>query len=120
MVDKMAKKSNSKFVGGLLLGSMIGAMVGVLMSPRTGKETRKIIKKSTDALPQLAEDLASTIKLKSGKWSQNTRQKWQGTLNRLQDAIAAGIEASQREGKKEEFKDKIKNDIETEVDILNN
>ena len=108
MVDKMAKKSNDKFVGGLLLGSMIGVVVGVLISPRTGKENRKILKKSTDALPQLAEDLASTIKLQSGKWSESTKKKWQGTLDRLQDAIAAGIEASQTEGIKDEI----------EVDIL--
>jgi gas vesicle protein len=51
----MSTKRSGLFIGGLLVGSAIGAVTGLLMAPRTGKETRQILKKSADALPELAE-----------------------------------------------------------------
>jgi gas vesicle protein len=96
------KKSNGSFISGFLVGGAIGTVLGMLLAPRTGKENRKMMKKSIEALPDLAEDLATTIKLQTGRFSQTTMKKWEGTMTRLQDAIAAGIEASQEEGKKEE------------------
>jgi gas vesicle protein len=96
------KKANDGLITGLLLGSMIGTVVGLLFSPRSGKENRKIIKKSVEALPQLTEDLTSSVKLQTGRLSKTTITKLENTLDRLQEAIAAGIEASQEENKKEE------------------
>ena len=85
------------FVGGVMLGSAIGTMFGLLIAPRTGKETRKVLQKSADALPQLAEDLATTVQLQADRLSDNTLKNWEGTLTRLREAIAAGVEASQLE-----------------------
>ncbi len=85
------------FVGGVMLGSSIGTLLGLLIAPRTGKETRKVLQKSADALPQLAEDLATSIQLQADRLSDNTLQNWEGTLTRLREAIAAGVEASQLE-----------------------
>ena len=83
------------FIGGMVIGSAVGAVVGLLVAPRTGKETRKVIKKSADALPELAEDLSTSIQFQADRLSESTMENWEGTLARLRKAIAAGIEASQ-------------------------
>ena len=83
------------FLGGMMIGSAIGTAIGLLIAPRTGKETRKIIKKSADALPELAEDLSTSIQFQADRLSDSALENWSGTLTRLQEAIAAGIEASQ-------------------------
>ena len=82
------------FVGGLMIGGAVGTVLGLLIAPRTGRETRKAIKKSADALPELAEDLTASIQLQADRLSESTLENWDGTLARLREAIAAGVEAS--------------------------
>lgn len=85
------------FVGGLAIGTALGTIVGMLIAPRTGKETRKVLKKSADALPELAEDLSTTIQIQAHRLSDEALQNWEDTLDKLKIAIAAGIEASKLE-----------------------
>ena len=85
------------FIAGLTIGSAVGTVLGLLIAPRTGKETRKVLEKSADALPELAEDLTSTLQLQTNRLSREALQNWEATLTRLQKAIAAGQEASQWE-----------------------
>ncbi len=85
------------FIAGLTIGSALGTLVGLLIAPRTGKETRKVIKKSADALPELAEDLSTSIQLQAHRLSEEALENWDDTLTRLKKAIAAGIEASNLE-----------------------
>lgn len=85
------------FITGLAIGSAIGTVMGLLIAPRTGKETRKVLAKSADALPELAEDLASTLQLQTNRLSEEAIHNWEATLSRLQKAIAAGQEATQWE-----------------------
>ncbi|NES85148.1 MAG: YtxH domain-containing protein [Moorea sp. SIO2B7] len=85
------------FIGGMLIGSTLGGIVGLLIAPRTGRETRRILKKSADALPELAEDLATSVQLQADRFSESTLRNWDETLSRLKEVIAAGIEASQLE-----------------------
>jgi len=93
----MSKKSTGAFIGGLLLGSAIGTITGLLIAPRTGRDTRLLLKKSADALPELAEDLSTSVQLQADRLSESALRSWDGTLTRLREAIAAGIEASGRE-----------------------
>ena len=92
----MSDKSGGLF-SGLLIGTAIGAVVGVLAAPRTGKETRRVLKKSADALPELAEDLATSVQFQADRLSATTLTNWEGTLERLREAIAAGQTASRQE-----------------------
>ena len=93
--DTMSKQNQTGvFVAGLTIGSAVGTMVGLLIAPRTGKDTRKVIKKSVDALPELAEDLTTSLQLQADRLSESTLENWEGTLDRLREAIAAGIEAN--------------------------
>lgn len=90
--------SNNKggtLLAGIVIGGLVGSVTGLLLAPRSGKQTRQILKKSADALPELAEDLATSLQLQADSLSEVTQRNWQGTLERLKEAIAAGVEASQ-------------------------
>ena len=89
--------SSGSFVGGVLIGAIVGAVAGLLVAPKTGRETRQLIRKSADALPELVEDLSSSVQLQADRLSETAVRNWDGTLERLKEAIAAGVEASQRE-----------------------
>jgi len=93
----MSNNRSGEFIGGLMLGATIGALTGLLVAPRTGRETRQLLKKSANALPELAEDLSTTVQIQADRLSANALKNWDDTLERLRDAIAAGIDASQRE-----------------------
>ncbi|HEY9632996.1 MAG TPA: YtxH domain-containing protein [Coleofasciculaceae cyanobacterium] len=93
----MSNKSAGSFISGLLLGSAIGTVTGLLIAPRTGRDTRQLLKKSADALPEIAQDLSTSVQLQADRLSESALRNWDGTLARLREAIAAGIEASHRE-----------------------
>ena len=93
----MADNSSGSFIGGLFIGVALGALGGLLAAPRTGRETRQILKKSADALPELAEDLSTTVQLQADRLSETALRNWERTLERLREAIVAGEEASRRE-----------------------
>lgn len=92
-------KQTGTFIGGLVIGGAIGTALGLLIAPRTGKETRKVIKKSADALPEIVEDLTTSIQIQTDRLSESTLENWEGTLGRLRQAIAAGVEASRATNK---------------------
>ncbi|MGB3237024.1 MAG: YtxH domain-containing protein [Geitlerinemataceae cyanobacterium] len=93
----MSQDRTEVFIGGMLLGTAIGLVSGLLCAPRTGKETRQVLKKSAQALPELVEDLSSSIQVQTDRLSESAARNWEGTLDRLKQAIADGIEASQQE-----------------------
>ncbi|KOP22639.1 gas vesicle protein [Hapalosiphon sp. MRB220] len=93
----MSNNRSGVFIGGVMLGATIGALTGLLMAPRTGRETRKLLKKSADALPDLAEDLSTSVQIQADRLGANALRNWDETLERLREAIAAGVDASQRE-----------------------
>jgi len=89
--------SSGSFIGGMLLGAALGTITGLLLAPRTGKETRHLLKKSAEALPELAEDLSSSVQLQADRLSESALRNWDSTLTRLKEAIAAGVEATAKE-----------------------
>jgi gas vesicle protein len=93
----MSKTSGGSFIGGMLLGTAIGTVAGLLIAPRTGRETRQMLKKSADALPELAEDVSTSVQLQADRLSESALRNWDRTLTRLQEALAAGMDATQRE-----------------------
>ena len=97
----MSDNKSGGLLSGLLIGSALGAVAGVLATPRTGKETRRVLKKSADALPELAEDLATSVQFQADRLSATALGNWEGTLARLREAIAAGQIASQQEWKRQ-------------------
>jgi gas vesicle protein len=95
------KNSLGTLIGGLLIGGTIGTIVGLSIAPRSGRETRKILKKSADALPELVEDLSTSLQIQANRCSNSVWQNLSFNLVRLRQAISAGIEASQIATEKE-------------------
>ncbi|MBP5974840.1 YtxH domain-containing protein [Brasilonema sp. CT11] len=93
----MSNNRSGSFFGGMMLGATIGALTGLLIAPRTGRETRQLLKKSASALPELAEDISTSVQIQADRLSANARSNWDDTLDRLREAISAGIDASLRE-----------------------
>jgi gas vesicle protein len=93
----MSNNRSGIFIGGLMLGTAIGTLVGLVVAPRTGRETRKLIKKSANAIPELAEDISTSVQIQADRLAHSTLQTWDQTVDRLQEAIAVGIEATQQE-----------------------
>lgn len=93
----MSNNRSGVFIGGLMLGATIGTLTGLLVAPRTGRETRQLIKKSANALPDLAEDLSTSVQMQADRLSANALKNWDETLDRLREAIAVGMDASVRE-----------------------
>ncbi|WP_017659338.1 YtxH domain-containing protein [Baaleninema simplex] len=91
----MPNNRTGAFIGGVLLGGVVGAVTGVLLAPRSGRETRKLLKKSARAMPDLAEDLTSNVQLQADRLSESALRNWEDTLARLREAVSAGIAASQ-------------------------
>ena len=96
----MSNNKSSGFLGGVLMGALAGAVTGLLVAPKPGRETRKLLRKSADALPDLAEDLATSVQLQTDRLSEQALQNWEGTLSRLREAISAGIEAGVAENRR--------------------
>jgi gas vesicle protein len=93
----MADNNNNKFIGGILVGTAIGVVVGLLTAPRKGRDTRKILSKTATAVPQMAEDISSSVKFQADRLTTTVGDNWHDTLDRLSESIAAGIVASQSE-----------------------
>lgn len=91
----MANKNRGKFIGGVVVGAAIGAVAGLLAAPCTGQDSRKILSKTVAAVPQMAEDISSSIQFQTDRLSAATSDRWHDTLDRLATAISAGIVASQ-------------------------
>ena len=89
----MSNTRSGRFLTGILLGAAAGAIAGLLAAPRPGHETRRILKKSADALPELADDLAVVVQVQTTRLTESAIQRWDDTLLRLKEAIAAGVEA---------------------------
>lgn len=93
----MSNNRSGQFIGGLLLGGAIGVVTGLLLAPRSGRQTRQFLKKSVEALPELAEDISTSVQIQADRLSESTKSSWDETLARVKSAIAVGIEAGIRE-----------------------
>ena len=63
--------SVSRFLAGFIVGGAIGAVAGILLAPRSGEETRKMLKDTADDMARRADETAKQIKETSetGKYS---------------------------------------------------
>jgi gas vesicle protein len=93
----MSNNRSGVFIGGLMLGAAIGTLAGLLVAPRTGRETRKLLQKSANTLPELAEDLATNVQIQADRLSSTALKNWDETLERMKEAISVGIDVTQRE-----------------------
>ncbi|MGB7413529.1 MAG: YtxH domain-containing protein [Thermosynechococcaceae cyanobacterium] len=91
----MSNQRSGMFFGGLLVGTAVGTVTSLLLAPKSGRENRDLMKKTVDALPDLAEDLSANLQLHAGRLSTSAIKRWDDTLERLGEAIEAGVDAAQ-------------------------
>ncbi len=85
----MASKDAGAFIGGVLLGAALGSVVGLLLAPRSGQETRRILKRSVDALPGAAEDVTESAQEQIDRLMHSARRSLDETIHKLNEAIEA-------------------------------
>ena len=71
----MMRNKTGRFVTGLIVGSLTGAAVGLLLAPRSGRETREVVRHKTG-------HYVGTLRERFGRsWATN---------GAIEDATAAG------------------------------
>ena len=58
----MSEEKSSSFFSGFLWGAVVGFVLGVLYAPRSGVETREILKEKTKELGTITKDKLEDIK----------------------------------------------------------
>lgn len=89
----MANNRTGAFIGGLVVGTAIGTAVGLLLAPRSGRETRRLIRRSAETLPEVAEDVTHNMQYQTERLLDSAQKSLDETLIRLQEAIATGKQA---------------------------
>ena len=88
---------NGDLFKGLLIGGLIGAVVGILYAPKSGKETREDILRTT-------EDLLSRAKDEYEKAIEKSKAAYEAAVKRLKDLeLSAKEKVHEVEGKVTEF-----------------
>jgi gas vesicle protein len=124
----MSEKSND-LLKGLFIGGLIGVVLGILYAPKSGKETREDIARTTEdllskgkeeyekaversksayeaAIKRLkgleisAIEKVEEIQSKANEFAHQGADAVAGSKNRLKKAIDAGVEAYREENKK--------------------
>ena len=80
-------------------------------------DSHKLVKKSANAIPELAEDISSSVQIQANRLSTSTLQNWDETVDRLREAIAIGIDATQRESQSLNKKNTV--DVSSTTDSIN-
>jgi len=78
------------FLAGFVIGGLIGAGVALLMAPQSGEETRALIADKSIELRDRAVDTASDVQTRAGELAQQTSQRYDEQVQRIQAAVDAG------------------------------
>ena len=101
----MSNSQSKSFAAGVLFGAAIGTVTGLLLAPRTGRETRKVIKKSAQAVPELTEDLTTSAQIQTERLAAASAKGWVNLQTRWSDAIAVGVQAAKQQRQALQVKD---------------
>ncbi len=93
-----SSSSLGKFVLGALVGGAVGAAIGMLLAPRSGSETRELIREefdsryrdSADALREksdLLKEKAAAFKDKLSEISSDFEETGRKTVSRIKEAV---------------------------------
>lgn len=83
----MGKGNGGKFALGALVGAAAGAVLGVLFAPRSGKETRKIIKDKAVDIKEKGEDYVKDKAVVAKEALDKVKEKAEGVTEELKDKI---------------------------------
>lgn len=82
------------------MGGIIGAGVALLTAPKTGQETRKIIKDFAEEAKDKAEEYIGQVKDKAGSYVDKGKELIDKEKNIISKAVEAGKDAYEKEKQK--------------------
>jgi gas vesicle protein len=85
-------------IKGFLIGGLIGAALGILYAPKSGKETREEISRTTQDLLEKAKAEYEDKRRKIEELATREKEIFSENKKRLKRAVEAGVDAY-REGK---------------------
>ncbi len=85
------------WVKGFIVGGLVGAVLGILYAPKSGRETREDIFKSTEELLVKAKEQYEQAKVKMEDLGSHGKEAYAEKKERLRRAIEAGVEAFKEE-----------------------
>jgi len=91
----MAERNSSGFWVGLVMGAALGTVAGLLLAPQKGRETRRELQNSLDALPNATQDQVDQLQVQANGLLTQARRQVDEVLVRLQEAVDAGKKATQ-------------------------
>ncbi|NPA94627.1 MAG: YtxH domain-containing protein [Thermodesulfobacteria bacterium] len=105
--------SNGRFSGGsvalaFLLGSAVGAGLALLLAPKSGTETRELLKDQASVAKDEALKVADEVKEKATELIEKSKEVVESKKAVIESALEAGKEAMEKE--KERLLTKIKFD----------
>ncbi|MCS7030053.1 MAG: YtxH domain-containing protein [Gloeomargarita sp. SKYG116] len=98
----MSRNPTGAFLGGLVIGGVTGLVAGMVLAPRSGQETRRLLRKAAAALPELTADVSGNLQLQAQRWTAVLQQQWQDHWIRFQLAVQAGWEAGRQEHQRQQ------------------
>lgn len=84
-------------VKGFIAGSLIGAALGILYAPKSGRETRASVSKSTEELLARLQKEYDEAREKIEKLALHEKELYGEKKERLKKAVEAGVEAYKQE-----------------------
>lgn len=88
--------STTKFLAGFLIGGAVGALTGILLAPKSGEETRKMLKDGTVEALKKADATVKEIQAKADDVVSDLQKKGDEIKEKLQNLM------NQQNGKDEE------------------
>ena len=58
----MSERDSTSFLTGLILGAVVGLAIGFLYAPKSGKETRELLKERAVVAKERATEIAKKVK----------------------------------------------------------
>jgi gas vesicle protein len=90
------------FLSGLFYGAVIGTAVGLLMAPRSGMETRHMIREQSVRLRDQVEQSAQEALHKAEEVTQHGREYLEETKERLERTADAVVKTAQETWREED------------------
>ncbi len=85
------------YLGWFFLGALVGAGVALLLTPRTGGETRDLLKEKGEEFARRAGKVTSETQIKAGDLFEKGRELFEEQTQRLVSAFEAGKAAMKEE-----------------------
>jgi gas vesicle protein len=108
MSEQDCRYSAGKVVCSFFVGGLVGAGVALLVAPKTGEETRRMIKELAEEVKAKAEDYVDQVKSKATAYVEKGKDLIEKEKDIITKTVEAGKEAYKKETNSEGYPSKQK------------